>query len=187
MADIAENTAVADALKNFLESTLKAKCNLEFSSPAQLSEREIIEYNSRIRVDGLEKFNGPCYVFGMNYYSSEANQKKDEAAGTLIMFIEEECVERFLKSLGHRGFDEDDQTFVLDKLGEFCKTMAQEFSQNLQSLGYSGLIVSDVSKGKNNLADGLSFPYDRYNYQEIAISIWKKKAMVADIIMTASK
>lgn len=185
MADNAGNTAIAEALKKLVEQTLKNKCGLELSGQCQVAEREIIEYNSRMRVGGLEKFNGPCYVFGLNYYSSEETQEKDEAAGTIIFFIEEESVEKLLKSLQLRGFDEDDQKFVLENLGEFAKSLALDFAQRLQDLGYSRLLLSDVSKAKNNIVDGLSFPYDRYSYHEISVPLWKKKAMVINITMTS--
>lgn len=185
MANNAESLAVAEALQKLMIQTLENKCGLALTGKSEIAEREIIEYNSRMRIGGLEKFNGPCYAFGFNYYSSEEDQERDEAAGAIIFFVEEESVEKLLKSLDHRGFDEDDQKFVLDNLGEFFKSLALDFSQRLEDLGYKRLIVSDVTKAKNNISQGLSFPYDRYNYHEISLPIWKKKAMVVDITMTA--
>lgn len=183
MGSDAQSAAVADALKSLVEQTLEQKLGLELSGESTVDEREIIEYNSRMRVGGLEKFNGPCYVCAVNYYGSEQSQASDEAAGTVIFYFEESNAEKILKALDHRGFDEDDEKFVLKHLGEFGQSLSQDFAQRLEDLGYKRLLLSDVSKDKNNIAQGMAFPYNRYNYHEIGFHLWNKKILVASVTL----
>ncbi|MBZ0166179.1 MAG: hypothetical protein K8I00_05175 [Candidatus Omnitrophica bacterium] len=185
MRENIKNSAVADNLRQLMEDTFLNKCNAALTEDSRLDEREIIEYDGRMRVGSLEKFNGPCFTVGFNFYSSEENQRRNIPTGTIIYFIEEECVERLLKSLDYRGFDEDDQSFVLQHLGEFCQSVSEDYAERLAGLGYGRLLVSPATLSKNNLPDGMSIPLQSTHYFELSFHLWKKKAVVIDLVLAA--
>lgn len=185
MPENTQNPAVADSLKNLIEETLVNKCNAGLTENTAVDEREIVEYDGRMRVGSLEKFNGPCYTVGFNLFASEDSQKKGLPTGTLIYFVEEESVERLLKSLEYRGFDEEDQGFILEHLGQFFQSVSEDYAERMGGMGYGRLLVSPPTAYKNNLPDGMTFPLDSSHYHELSFHLWKKKAMVVDLVMAA--
>lgn len=185
MPENTQNSAIADSLKQLVEDTLVKKCNAGLTEDTAVEEREIIEYDGRMRVGSLEKFNGPCYTVGFNFFSSEGDQNKGLATGTIIYFVEEESVERLLKSLEFRGFDEEDQGFVLEHLGQFFQSVSQDYAERMSTMGYGRLLVSDPTASKNNLPDGMTIPVNSSHYHELSFYLWKKKAMVIDLVMAA--
>ena len=180
MDDLAE--AVSSALKDVIEGILK-KSEINLTQNTEIIQREVIEYNSRMRIVGMEKFNGPCYVCGLSFYKSPENQQKKVAQGAFAFYVNVDCVESLLKKFGHRGFDEEDDEFILDQLGSLTRSMAEAFAVELKNIGYDDLTISEPHKFKNNIPEGLNFPYSFYNYQELAFYAWDKKAMVANVIM----
>ncbi len=185
MPENIQTSEVADNLKALVEDTLLKKCNAELTDDTQIVERDIIEYDGRMRVGSLEKFNGPCYTVGFNLFDSESNQKRGIPAGTVIFFVDEECVERLLKSLEFRGFDEEDQGFVLEHLGQFFQSISEDYAERIGGMGYGRLMVSPPTASKNNLPDGMSIPHTSTQYHELSFHMWKKKAMVIDLVVAA--
>ena len=178
----AHGQAIAQALQTTLETALE-KLGLNLTQDSEIEEREVIEYNSRMRVFGLEKFNGPCYIFGFNFYKDSQTQEAKQTNGAFVLFFEEESIEKILKKLGHRAFDEEDEAFVLENLGVFGKQLAETFAAALSSVGYTSLLVSDPMSYKNSIPEGMDFPYSVYKYQELSLYLWDKKVVVADAII----
>lgn len=185
MPENTQNSEVADNLKRLVEDTLTNKCNAGLTEETAVDEREIVEYDGRMRVGSLEKFNGPCYTVGFNLFTSEDNEKRGVPAGTLIYFVDEDSVERLLKSLEFRGFDEEDQGFVIEHLGQFFKSVSEDYAERVGGMGYGRLMVSEPTASKNNLPDGMSIPYDSTHYHELSFHFWKKKSMVVDVVMSS--
>ena len=70
--------AVLDSFKKML--------HVEPQGQPVVVEKEIIEYDSRMRVFPLEKFNGPAYVSFVNYYLSGKDLQTNNAVGAFIFF-----------------------------------------------------------------------------------------------------
>lgn len=174
---------IATTLIEVVQDTFRKMGNVEFSKDPRFIKRDIIEYESRMRVFGLEKFNGPCYVSSISYYSSQKHQEAHDACGTMNLFMEEGAAGKILKTLGYTGFDDEDETMVLDNCGEFCNVLAGNFKNGLTNLGYKDLYLSAPIKEKNNLSKGAEFPFSQYIYYETEFYLWKQKAVVVDIVM----
>lgn len=164
-----------------VEDTIKGMSSLTFSKDSHFDKREIIEYQSRMRVFGMEKFNGPCYIGVVNYYFSAEDQKNHDACGVFILFIEETNVGKFLKSLGYRGFDEDEEKSVYKPLGEFTEVLSSNFKKEIQSLGYQNLISSTPACYHNDISSGVEFSYDQYAKYESSFYLWKDKIVVVEV------
>lgn len=174
----------AKTLLDVAQNTLQKMANsLTATKDPELIERPIIEYDSRMRVVGMEKFNAPCYVSAINFYLSKEDSDKHNACGALIMFVDEKNAGRLLKALGYRGFDEDDETQVFTKCGEFLKTLAESYNSALSPAGYRNLLLSSAVNYRNTVPEGVEFHYDLYKKYEISFYYWKEKTMVLEVAL----
>ena len=171
-------TALLESLKNMIQKTA-----LVFTKDPEISERNVVEYASRMRVSGLEKFNGPCFVAAVNYYLTPADEKAQKAHGALMIFLEEENAARFLKGMGYTGFHDDDEEMISQKSGELCTAVAENFKSDLSKLGQKDLILSKPVIQKNDIPEGVAFPYEQYKYSELSFHLWKKKIFVVDVVV----
>jgi len=107
-ADI-EKGSLADSFRACIQTTLEEHCSVIFTKDAKVEKLDLIEYGSRMRVFGLEKFNDTCYIAVINLYDNEESQKQKKTCGALIIFVKEESAERLFKTLlkGQEGEDEE--------------------------------------------------------------------------------
>ncbi len=181
----ADQSAIAKTLLSCVEETLTSMGGLTFSNTPEFKERNIIEYDSKMQVSGLEKFNDSAYVAAVNFYLSEDHQKRRECCGVLAAFIEEDGASKFLKTLGYTGFNDDDDELIIEKCAEFSTVLAEKFKEAMVKSGSKNFILSASVKGKNNIPGGIDFPYNQYVYYEANFYFWKKKSLVIDIVMDA--
>ena len=174
---------IATSCIKVVEELFKSKPNVTFTKEAEFVQRDIIEYNSRMRIFGMEKFNGPCFISVINYYLTEVDLKAHKACGAVVLYIEESCAGKLLKSLGYKGFDDEDNDSVMKICGEFCTSLTDEYKKELSSLGYKDLASSTPSNFYNGVPDGVEFNYDEYVKYEMSFFLWKQKAIVLDITM----
>ena len=174
---------VAESCIRSIEGALHKRSSLTFSSEPTFRERTIIEYKSRMRVFGMELFNGPCYISTVNYYLSEADKDERNPCGAFVLYIEEGCAARLLKALGYKGFNEDDDASMAAACGEACEMFADEYRGELIPLGYKDLIVSKSKNYHNNVLEGIEFSYDQYVKCETSFNLWRQKAFVVDITL----
>ncbi|MBF0522371.1 MAG: hypothetical protein HQL24_04855 [Candidatus Omnitrophica bacterium] len=170
---------MTDAIANFIES----KCNSKFSKPPDFSEHNIIEYASNMRVFGLEKFNSPCYVSYINFFLSTQELKNKNPIGALILFLDYQSAERLLKSLGYSQANEDEEDAFFDTVGQLCETIASQFNNEIQNLGYKELAISKPLTFKNDVPGGAPFYYEETRYYELSAYFWKQKALVLNLTL----
>jgi len=178
-----ETAVIATTLQGSVESLFAAMSKVPFSQDPEISEKDIIEYNSRMRVFGLEKFNGPCFVASCSFYLSEENLKNHAAHGTVVIYLEEDMSTQLLKTLGYKDFNENDEESVLNVCGEFCTALSEQFKNDLQKIGYKDFKISEPLKYKNSISEGVEFNYDQYKMHEISFFMWKQKVLVCDVTM----
>ena len=174
---------IATACIKVVENILKQKSILAFTKDPESVQRDIIEYDSRMRVFGMEKFNGPCFMSVINYYFSQEDLKNHKACGAFIFYVEESCAGKLLKALGFKGFDDEDEAAVLKICGEFCEVLAGEYKNELSNVGYKDLVLSAPTNYHNVVPEGVEFSYDEYVKYEMSFHLWKQKAVVVDITM----
>jgi len=169
-------------LTNATTDALGTMCNITFSQDPEFAVREIIEYESKMRTFGLEKFNGPCYLASINFYENKVRFKAKDASGVLVTYIEESCASDIVKGLGAGtglGVDEDDIETILDTVGEICNVIAGEIkTEMVNQLGYATpAIISAPIKSKNDIAEGVDFAYNEQCYYEAFFFIKKTKSV----------
>ena len=173
----------ANALMEIVQDICKSGSKLSLTKDSELVERDIIEYESRMRTLGLERFNGPCYLGVVHIYQGEAQQKSHNACGALMLYLEEEAAGKLLKALGYSGFDEDNDEAVLENTAKLCEKIVERFKQDLTKRGYRDLIFAPALKYKNDAPDGVEFSYDEYKYYEASLYLWKKKTIVVSLTL----
>ena len=180
----ADPQVITKACIGVVEAALSKATNLSFSSPPTFVEKQIIEYDSRMRVFGLEIFEGGCYICPINFYLNEQDMKSDRPCGAFILYIGEANVGRLLIGLGHKKVDDDDPEAVLNVFADFCKSLADSFQKEMTKHGSPALILpATAQKFQNYVHDGINFHYDEYSKYEVSFYLWKEKVMVIDITM----
>lgn len=173
-----------EILKKCMEDIL-GKTSLSLTQDTVVVERDIIEYASRMRIFGMEKFNGACALSCVNFSVSEEALKSGNTIGGLIVFIEEEEIGRTLKSMGYTDFHDDIDEEVFKKMGELCKKISDSFKEAVKAQGYPDFFISAPAGYKNDIPEGILFPYSEYKYHEITFYMWKKKVIVLNVILAA--
>src|SRR3990172_6447999 len=163
-----DKQAIATTLIGCVQEIFTKTCHLTFSKEPEYVEREIIEYNSRMRIFGLEKFNGPCYIAVVNFYLNKREYEAKNVQGVMVLYILEEIIEKLMKALNFEGVgsNEEDVESILNGCGEFCNMIAGQFKNALPALGYSDLVISAPSKYVNDIPDGVEFHYGEYKLYE---------------------
>jgi len=175
---------IATTLMGCVQDTFEKMCHVTLSKPPEFIEKDIIEYGSRMRVFGPEKFNGSCYIAAINFYLNQQKFKEDDSCGVMVLYIQDETTGKLMKALGQPGLDEDDEETLLDTCGEFCNVIAGQFKNELRSFGYIDLVISAPLKYKNDIPEGVNFKYSEYKLYELSFHIWKEKLIVVDATMS---
>jgi hypothetical protein len=158
----------------------KELCHVEPGAEPVVVEKEIIEYDGRMRLSPMEKFNGPACVGVVTYHLSEKDQKDNIAVGTFALFIKEDVVEKVLKALGRPKADMDNDEVVLDGIGEFCRILAENVRKGFAAEGYSSLLASEPLKYRNAVPEGVPFDYALFRKQELTFNFWNRNCVVIE-------
>jgi hypothetical protein len=180
------HSPLAEAVQHSVEDYIKKKSGLTFSKDSDWHEKNIIEYDSRMRIFGMEKFNGGSYIAAVNFYRSEEEKKTNKCCGTLIIFIDDENATKILRSFGYKIKSDDDEDQILDSLADLCVKFSEGFKEELAKLGLGNLVLSQSSKYRNDAAQGVEFPYQIYKYVENNFYMFKQKAFVVNTVMALS-
>ncbi len=153
------------------------------SDDATSKTQNIIEYQGRMSVAGMDKFNGPTYVAGISFYLNEQDRDKHRAKGAMVLYLESSNAEKFFRGFGFPVADEEEEEEASVACGKIGTMLAEKFKDKLAETGCPSLIISQPFCGKNSLSEGLDFSPDQGKKQEISFYFWKKKSMVVDITM----
>ncbi|MBF0619169.1 MAG: chemotaxis protein CheX [Candidatus Omnitrophica bacterium] len=173
------NTTIIGVVEETFGRLLKVK----FTSEPVAVQREIVEYNSRMRVFPMEKFNGPVYVSVINFYLSTPDLNAGKAIGTFVFFVKEDVADKLLKAFGVRLGESDNEDLLMDNCGEFCNILAGSIKNELANLGYVDLTLSAPSKYKSSIPEGVQFDYNLYQKQDISFSFWNQKCIAIEACM----
>lgn len=143
--------------------------------------QNIIEYQGRMSVAGMDKFNGPTYISGVSFYLNEQDRDKHRAKGAMVLYLEAANAEKILRGFGHSVSDDEEDDETLTACGKVCTTLADKFKENLSQAGYPSLVLSTPIVNKNSIPEGIDFSTDQIQKREISFYFWKKKALVVDL------
>lgn len=177
---------IATTLMGCVQETCEQMCKASFSQDPEYVEKNIIEYNSRMRTFGLEKFNAPCFVAAINFYENKKMFDLGDSCGVLVLYVEEMFAGTLLKELAP-GMDLGDEAIVLDCCGELCNVIAGQFKNEIKTYGFSDLTISAPMKYANDIPQGVNFHYSETKFYETSYFIKKEKALVVDITLAPIK
>jgi hypothetical protein len=183
MAKKFDNQVLNTMIMGVVEDTFKQMCKVSFSSEPVVVEKDIIEYDGRMRLFPMEKFNAPAYVGVVNYYLSKKHLDAKDAVGTFVIYIKEDMIERFVKAFGRPASEAEDEAVCLDVVGELCNIIGGGFKDELLNLDFINLTLSLPFKYKNAVPDGVPFDYNLFKKQELSFSFWKEKCVVVEMCL----
>jgi hypothetical protein len=176
--------AFVKTLAGATDKTFKSMCSLVIDDAPKIRKFFIVECDGKMRVSGMEKFNGPAYISTISFYRSAEDTKKHKACGAIVLYIEQTEAERLLKSLGYRDANEEDQDSMMKPCGEFCKIIAGNFKNELVTEGNVDLVMSSPENYHNSVPLGVDFGYDQVEQYELRFAIRGKEIMAVDITLS---
>ena len=153
------------------------------SEEPKIEESEIIEYDGKMRVSGMEKFNNSSFLSVVNFYLNQGDMQRQKPKGALVLFFEAENTSKFLKAFGMRFADDEDDKSLMDACGQVCEAVAAEFKTELTRKGFVDLVVSKPRNYKNNVIEGIDYSQDQKTKQTVSFFYFKTKAIVGDLTM----
>lgn len=178
-----DNQVLNTTVMGVLESTFDKMLHVKFGAEPVVVEKDIIEFDSRMRLFPMEKFNGPCFVSIINYYLSTKDFKDERAVGTFVFYIKEDYSDRLLRAFNRSIKDSEHEDILLDIVGELTNILAGNVKNELTAIGYIDLTMSAPFKYHNHVPDGAQFDYDLYKKQEITFTFWGQKCIVVEVCM----
>jgi len=174
----------AEILSRSSVALFNERGDIKFSSPPQLTRKNIIEYQGKIRANGIERFNGEVtYVSAVNFYKDVAALEKKNTLGALIIYVEKEYLPKLMKLLRYPPIDDEIEQAMLDSIGTLCNIAAGRFKSEIKSAGYVDLEISHFINYRNSAAVGIDFSSNEYDYYEIDCYIDGHRRICFDMTM----
>jgi hypothetical protein len=176
----------ADLLEKSVIGLFKERGEIDFSASPVKERKRIIEFDGRMRADGMEKFdNEPTYVSAVNFYGSEKDMEKGKTLGALIIYVEQSYIAKLMKMLRYPPIDDESDDAMRDSCGTLCNIVSGRFKSEISSAGYIELEMSHFMNYRNSAFGGVNFCYNEYDKYQLDFEIDKKKRMVIEMTMGA--
>lgn len=179
----AELEKLATALADSVAAIFKERGEVKFSKDPVIHKKNIVEYNGRMRADGMEKFNNPTFVSSINYYATPKDMEKKNALGAIIVYIEQGFVVDMLRMLKYPPADDENMDALRDCCGTLCNIIAGRFKSAISAMGYIELEMSHFSSYRNTAPQGVAFCYKEYDKYETIFFINGVKRLVIEMTM----
>ena len=148
-----------------------------------LIKNTLVEYDKKLKVAAMDKFNNPGYACGRSYYLAQKDIPLHKAVGAVAIYILEREIGAFLKAFGYSEFDDENEEQVAEKCLDFGKKITDAYKTALAAK-YVDLIMSDAVCARNGVPKGLDFSFDQFEKYEIHFLIANKLTLVAEVTMT---
>jgi len=174
----------ADLLIKGVVALFKERGELIFTKDPVKERKSIIEFEGKMRADGMEKFNNePTYVSAVNYYASEADMQKEKVLGALVIYVEQAYLPKLMKLLQYPPVDDESEEAMLDSCGTLSNIVAGRFKSEISSAGYIELEMSHFRTYRNSAFAGVVFCRNEYDMYTIDFEIAEKKRLVLEVSM----
>jgi hypothetical protein len=173
----------AKTLSKSVEQLFLERNAIKFSQPAILERKNIIEYNGKMRAEGMEKFNDPTFISAINYYLTKNDMDKNKAIGAVITYIEQAYVTTLLKQLKYPLADDEDLDALADCCGTLCNIIAGAFKTGISKMGYKELEMSHFKSYRNLIVSGVDFCYNEREKYELSFFLKDQKRLVIEMTM----
>lgn len=166
-----------------IESVLSKMSGIVPTDQPQSKEMDIIEYEGRMRVGGMEKFNAPSFISVVNFYLSTGDRDRHKAKGALVAYVDFENAGKIFNSLGFAIPDDEEDHSMMEACGKFAELLADSLKKELATLGYQDLVMSVPHNYKNSIIEGVEFSADQKIKYEFSFFYWRRKAIVVEITL----
>ena len=173
---------VTSAVLELMREILSKITGMVQTQEPETKESEIVDYEGRMRVLGVEKFNATSYVAVINFYLNERDmQKRSGTKGALVLYLDSENAGKLFKGLSIPFDEDEDDGSMLNACSQFAKLIGEAFKQRLTASGYSNLFMSEPDSFKNSLLEGVEFSPDQTTKQEFSFFYLKRKTIVVEV------
>ncbi|MFA5089033.1 MAG: hypothetical protein WC552_08405 [Candidatus Omnitrophota bacterium] len=166
-----------------VKAAFEGKSQAEIAEKPVIEKKNLMEYEGKMRVVGMDAFNEPTYIVTVSFYLSAKAQASHLSCGAFVFYLKQAGAEDLLKSLGYREAEEENEPSMLKGCGEFCKTLVQKFIASLREKGYVELLASPPEAYRNSVPFGIDFSLDQFELGRTIFSLKGSKTMVVDITM----
>ena len=174
----------ADLLIKGVTALFAERGELEFSKDPEKERKTIIEYEGKMRADGMEKFNNePTYVSVVNYYASEADMQKNKVLGALVIYVEQAYLPKLMRLLQYPPVDDESEEAMLDSCGTLSNIIAGRFKSEVSSAGYIELEMSHFQTYRNSAFAGVSFCPSEFDMMTVSFEIANVKRLAMEMSM----
>jgi len=155
---------------------------IQFSEKPVVEIKRITDYEGRMRVDGMEKFdNEPTYVSAINYYINGKDMENHKAVGAVITYVKQDYLPKLMKTLKYPPIDDESDDELRDSCGTLCNIIAGGFKTEISSSGYIELEMSHFINFRNSSFGGVEFCKAEYDECEVAFCIDGEKRLVVEM------
>jgi len=178
-----EPEIVNPILSGFIEELITTKGSLPATKPFEAATKPIDEYEDRMRVKAIDKFDVAAYIAAVSFYLNQADMQARKARGALVVYMDSEVADKLFKAAGLEvPYDEDDES-MMKLCGSLCQLIANALKDRLADAGYIDFIVSTPRFYKNAITEGVEISKDQDEKQELSFYFLKHKALVIDWTM----
>ncbi len=180
----AELEHFAEILQKGITALFLERGEVSFSGKPEMEKRTIIEYEGKMRADGMEKFeHEPTYVSAINFYATEKDMKGNKALGAIILYIQVEYIHKLMKLLEYPPVDDEDNDALQDSCGTLCNIIAGRFKSEIVSAGYIELQMSHFVSFRNTIFSGVNFCSSEYDMYTLSFNIKDEKRLAVEMTM----
>lgn len=162
---------------------LEAKGQIYLSSEPKISEKPIVQFQRRMRIDGLEKFNARTAMASINFYKDNEDMEHGKALGAIIVYIPTEYLSRLMWMLDYDRIDEDEEDVAMAACGTVANLIGGHFVKELSAHGYIFLQMSHFEGFINSCLNGINFFFEEDYKHEIEFYIKGEKQIVVELSM----
>lgn len=175
---------LAEILAKSIVALFKERGEISFSEKPKLAKKQIIEYEGKIRANGIERFNGEVtYVSAVNFYANAVDMQKKKTLGVLIVYVEREFLPKLMKMLQYPPVDDENEAAMLDSIGTLCNIASGRFKSEIKDNGYVDLEMSHFINYRNSAVVGIDFCRSEYHFYEVDCFIDGKMRICFDMSM----
>jgi len=158
------------------------KSETTFSSEPGLEKKFITEFERKMRVDAMEKFNSTTVFSSVEFASNEEDLQRREYMLTLVVYLEQGYLPDFLRLLQYPYIDSDDEAEVKDGCGTLVNLIAGQFKREMAHLGYRDLMMSPFESYINTAPNGVGIPRGLTEKFELSFDVEGSKRLVVELV-----
>ncbi len=166
-----------------VQKMIHLKGGYGFAAEPDILEKRIVQFNQRMRVDGLSKFGSRTVFSAVKFYAGVDELDRDAPLGVMIIFIEIDQLSRLFWSFDYPRLDEEDDAAILDGCGTLANLIAGCFVKEIRDAGYVHLQMSHFENHINTAINGINFMPNQETKYEIRFKFQGNRRITAELSM----